>query len=105
VSYQIEQRCVGKAAFEAADGWKVRYRSPREAKQLSAACAEWADAETVSAHIAYRNDVLCTNDRGRNAGVSILDAINRAWLASTYGVRFMTVSDLVLAVPSLRPNA
>jgi hypothetical protein len=98
VFHQIEQRGVGKAAFDAADGWEVKDRSPTEAQQLSAACAEWADAETVSAHIAYHNEVLCTDDRGRNAGVSVLDKSNRAWLTSTYGVRFMTVRELLNAV-------
>ncbi len=98
VSYQIEQRGVGKATFDAMDGWEIRDRSPAEARRLSAACAEWADAEMVSAHIAYRNDILCTNDRARNAGVSILDESRRAWLGSAYGVRFMTVNELWQAI-------
>jgi len=93
--FQVEQRGVGKAAFDAADGWEVRNRNSSEARRLSAACAEWADAETVSAHIAYQNDVLCTDDQGRNAGASVLDQTNRAWLTSTYGVRFMTVRELM----------
>jgi hypothetical protein len=50
VSSQIEQRGVGKAAFDAADGWAVRHRSPKEARQLSVACAEWADGETFPDH-------------------------------------------------------
>ena len=99
--YQIEQRGVGKAAFDAADGWEVKDRSPAEARRLSAACAEWADAETVSAHIAYQNNALCTDDRGRNAGASVLDEPNRAWLASTYGVRFLTVRELATAAAGL----
>jgi hypothetical protein len=95
--YQIEQRGVGKAAFDAADGWEAKERSLAEGRRLTAACAEWADAEMVSAHIAYQNDVLCTDDLGRNAGASVLDETNRAWLASTYGVRFLTVRELVEA--------
>ena len=95
--HAIELRGAGKAAFEAADGWVPRERTPAEARQLSAACAEWADAETVSSHIAYQNDVLCTEDRGRNAGVSVFDESNRAWLATTYLVRFMTLAELTQA--------
>jgi len=98
-------RGVGKAACDAAYGWEVRDRSPNEVRRLSAACAEWADAETVAAHIAYQNDVLCPNDRGRNAGASILDEINQAWPSSTYGVQCLTVGDLARAVGSQRPNA
>jgi hypothetical protein len=95
--YQIELRGVGKAVFDAADGWEIRARTPAEARRLSAACAEWADAETVSAHIAYQHDVLCTDDKGRSAGASVFDETNRAWLMSAYGVRFMTVGELLQA--------
>ena len=94
VFYQIEQRGVGKAVFDAAEGWEIKERSLAEDRRLAAACAEWADAEMVSAHIAYQNDALCTDDRGRNAGASVLDETNRAWLALTFGVRFLTVREL-----------
>ncbi len=96
--YQIEQRGVGKAAFDAEGGWEIRKRDRSAERRLSRACAEWADAETVSAHIAYQHDILCTNDRGRRAGNSIFNDNNRDWLTNTFGVCFMTVEELAATV-------
>jgi hypothetical protein len=76
----IEARGVGKAAFDAAGGWRGSGGVPQGEKRFRKACAEWADAELVAAHIAYRNDILCTNDQAGAAGRSILDPTNRAWL-------------------------
>ena len=98
VSSMIDARGVGNAAFVAADGWTDRARTPAEDKELSRACAEWADGEVVAAHIAYRNDVICTNDHARSAGHSIFDVPNRAWLTASYGVTFMTVDELAARV-------
>jgi hypothetical protein len=41
---QFEARGVGKAAFDAADGWEKRPRTAAEEKRLARACAEWATA-------------------------------------------------------------
>jgi hypothetical protein len=36
--------------------------------------SEWADGDAVAAHIAYGNDIFCTQDQGKSAGgPSILD--------------------------------
>jgi hypothetical protein len=86
-SAHIEARGVGKAAFDAAGGWNAQGGVPHSEKVLAKACAEWADGELVASHIAYRNDILCTNDQARAAGVSIFDSANRAWLAAEFGVR------------------
>ncbi len=96
--WQIEQRGVGKSVFDAEGGWEIRTRDKSAERRLSRACAEWADAETVSAHIAYQHDILCTNDRGRRAGNSIFNDINRDWLTNTFGVRFMTVEELAVTL-------
>ncbi|MDB5411085.1 MAG: hypothetical protein JWL84_5997 [Rhodospirillales bacterium] len=98
VSALIDARGVGKAAFDAADGWNTRTRDAVAAKKLSKACAEWADGELVGAHIAYQNDVLCTNDRARGAGTSIFNATNRSWLTAEFGVRFMTTDELAAKI-------
>jgi hypothetical protein len=98
ISYQIEQRGVGKAAFDAADGWEICNRDAAGEQRLSKACAEWADGETVAAHFAYKNDILCSNDQGRSAGQSIFDPANRAWLGASYQMRFTTVGDLAAMV-------
>jgi hypothetical protein len=97
---QIEGRGVGRGAFAAVGGWEGRPRTQVEDKQLAKACAEWADGELVAAHIAYQNDVLCTDDRARGAGVSVFDAQNRAWLAADFGVVFMTLDGLMAMVAS-----
>ena len=93
-SAAIDQRGVGKGAFDAVDGWTDRPRTPAEQKDLIRACAEWADGELVAAHIAHRNNLLCTNDRARTAGRSIFDAGNRAWLAASFGVECLTLDEL-----------
>ena len=92
---QIEARGVGKAAFDAADGWNAQPDSANGEKMFAKACAEWADGELVASHIAYRNDILCTNDQARAAGTSIFDSANRTWLSAEFGVRFATLEELL----------
>jgi hypothetical protein len=69
-----------------------------EEKEISNAIAEWADGDTVAAHISFQVDYLCTGDRPR-ARSSIFDPTERAWLAATYGVRFVTISELAALLP------
>jgi hypothetical protein len=52
----------------------------QEKSEIVKAGAEWADGDTVAAHIAYRNDFSCTRDKAVSAGKSILDKGNRLWL-------------------------
>jgi hypothetical protein len=57
--------------------------------------AESADGDLVAAHIAFGNDYLCTEDRGRSAASpSIFDAENRAWLKTEYRVEILNVQQL-----------
>jgi len=95
VDAEIVARGFGRAAFEAADGWTAFAKADGNEKRLIKACAEWADGELVAAHIAYGNDLICTNDRGIAAKRSILGAEGRAWLGSAYGVQFRTLSELL----------
>jgi hypothetical protein len=98
-SWLIEQRGVGKAAFDDAEGGREkRVRDAAAEQRLSRACAEWADGETVSAHISYQHDFLCTDDRGRSAGISLFDEGNPRWLSETFGLRFMSTEELAAAV-------
>lgn len=94
----IDARGVGKAAFDAAGGWNLRSVDSADQKKLYRACAEWADGEMVAAHIAYQNDVLCTNDHARGAGNSIFDATNRAWLTAKFDVVFVTTDALLAGI-------
>lgn len=85
---------VGKAAFDAVGGWGTPPVKRATDKAFYKACAEWADGELVAAHIAYRNDVLCTNDQAGATGSSVFDAHNRARLTREFGVQFATTAEL-----------
>jgi hypothetical protein len=93
---RINNRGVGKALFDAVGGWDASTTSSE--KKFNEACAEWADGELVSAHIAYGNDILCTNDRAKNARVSIFNENNRAWASNEFGVVFMTLDELTAEI-------
>jgi hypothetical protein len=97
-SARIDARGVGKAAFDALGGWNLPMTAPNDEKKFHKACAEWADGELVSAHIAYQHDTLCTDDRAKTAKVSILNPANRAWLTAHYGVVFKTIDELTAEI-------
>lgn len=76
-----------------------RARDVHEEGRVSRAVAEWADADTIGAHIGYGIDLFCTGDEGKGAGSpSVLDAANRAWLTATFGVTFVTLSQLAAVI-------
>jgi hypothetical protein len=91
---EICDRGVGKAAFDEIGGWQGFYSGTSSAKKVARACAEWADGELAAAHVAYANDLLCTEDHGIGSGRSVFNAKNRAWLVARFGVRFATLSEL-----------
>lgn len=91
VSARIDARGVGRRAFEAAGGWEGL---AADEKKLIKACAEWADGELAAAHIAYQNDILCTDDFARGTRTSIFNEVNRSWLISEYFITIMTVKAL-----------
>ncbi len=109
VFHAIQQRGVGMSKLhelrERIDrrlgrehwGWSAfeHVADEPETKEVSLACSEWADAELVSAHLAYGNELLCTNDRAHAAKNSIFDRHNREWLQQEYGVRIVDVNELV----------
>ncbi len=64
-------------------------------RQIEKAFAESADGDLVAAHIAFGNDYLCTEDRGRSAGSSsIFNGENRKWLKTEYGVEILNAQQL-----------
>ena len=66
-----------------------------ERRAVEKAFAEWADGDSLAAHVAYGLDIFCTDDKGKSAGSdSVLDVRHRAWLTETYGVCFMTLDEL-----------
>jgi hypothetical protein len=73
--------------------------SPTERKKVGKAINEWVDGETIAAHIGHGNDLFCTEDFGRGAGhQSVLHPEQRAWLMATYGVVFVTLSELAARI-------
>lgn len=91
----IEQRGVGPALLRSLQEKAGGRADAIEEKDFARAVAEWADGDSVAAHVAYNNDLFCTEDQGKSPGdSSIFDANNRQWLAVTYGVEFATVREL-----------
>lgn len=103
IADRIEKLGVGKALFDEIGGWNLQPETEVEEKKFYKACAEWADSETVAAHIAYGNEFLCTNDFGLSGTQSIFSSQNRAWLKAEYDVRFITL-DQLLEVAASRLN-
>jgi hypothetical protein len=110
IDAEIRSRGVGKSVIEAL-GLRLAMRQPgggsffdipdvaltkEEGKEIARAIAEWADGDTVSCHVAYRNDVFCTGDKGGKLGrrISVLNSVNRTWLKDCYGVQFSTIEQL-----------
>lgn len=62
---------------------------------IAKAVAEWADGDSIAAHIAYGNHYFCTRDLAVGSGVnSVFSADNRNWIEVDYGVRFVTPEEL-----------
>jgi hypothetical protein len=76
-----------------------RAKDVHEERAVQRAVAEWADADSIAAHIGYGIDFFCTEDKGNSAGgAAIFDSTNRAWLTSTYGVKFITLTELAAMI-------
>jgi hypothetical protein len=73
-----------------------RAQDESERQKIRKAIAEWADADSIAAHVGYGIDLFCSEDKGKSTGgaPSILDPTNRAWLISAYGITFVTLSEL-----------
>ncbi|ULO24033.1 hypothetical protein [Methylocystis sp. SB2] len=94
VNVEIWKRGVGKQAFDAAGGWQAIEQGMLHQKKFSKAYAEWADGELAAAHVGYRNDILCTDDRAGGTPISVFNELNRSWLTTEYGVRFVKLKQL-----------
>lgn len=78
----------------------LRAQDDAEGRKVQRAIAEWADADSIAAHVGYGIDLFCSEDKGKSTGgePSVLDEPNRAWLTSTYGVKFVTLTELAAMV-------
>jgi hypothetical protein len=75
-----------------------------EEREVARAVAEWSDADSNAAHYGYGNDLFCTQDmaagEASRGDAAILDADNRQWLSSNFGVRFGSLGDLAALLGS-----
>lgn len=105
IAREIEARNAGSfliksigAKFSAdPNNWMegIRQAPDTEEKAISKAFSEWADGDSIAAHIGYGITHYCTRDQGKSAGQnSILAKENRAWLEQTYKVSFLTPDEL-----------
>lgn len=98
----IELRGVGGAVLNAVKQSArqgVRASSAEQESEFARAIAEWADGDSVAAHIAYKNELFCTEDKGNSAGgKSIFDQSHRLWLEETYGTKFATIDELARTI-------
>ena len=113
VLHAIDQRGVGSshlqslgAKFALRDNVQehwfhslIRAKDIHEQREVERAIAEWSDADSIATHIGYGLDLFCTGDAAKSAGApSILDSTNRAWLQATYGITFVTISELATRI-------
>jgi hypothetical protein len=102
VATEIEEKNVGRAQIinlgkKYNSFWfdGIRYAPEEEKKNIAKAVAEWADGDSLAAHIAYKNTYFCTKDNAKSAGpVSVLSPENRRWLKEKYNVQFVTPEEL-----------
>lgn len=90
-------KAIGKKYTSSAGLWLdgIAVAPASEDASIAKAVAEWADADSVAAHVANGNAFFCTNDIAVGAGtVSTFSAPNRQWLEADYGVKFVTPTEL-----------
>jgi len=72
-----------------------RARDNRERKKVRAMINEWADGETIAAHVGHGNHFFCTHDRAGDLGQnSALHPTHRTWLSNEFGIAFVSRSEL-----------
>lgn len=76
--------------------YEAFWRAPEAEKHLvPKAIAEWADGDSIAAHIAHQVDYFCTLDQAIGAGSSsVFSPSNRIALTDKFGVVFVTPEEL-----------
>jgi len=78
----------------------IRKAPENEIMRIAKAVAEWADGDSLAAHIAYKNDYFCTKDMAKSGGQdSIFAQHNRKYLEKLFGVIFVAPEELCLKIP------
>ncbi|MFZ4856739.1 MAG: hypothetical protein ACOYL3_10110 [Desulfuromonadaceae bacterium] len=92
---------IAKKYTEPNEHWTkgLKVAPSSEDKAIAKAIAEWADGDSMAAHIAYGLDYFCTRDFGKSGGSkSILSQANREWLKTTYAVQFTIPEELAVII-------
>ena len=73
----------------------IRSAPDSEKSNIAKAVAEWADGDSVAAHVAYGNTLFCTRDIAKSSGDnSVLSQRNKEWMTEKYNVEFVTPEEL-----------
>jgi len=83
--------------FSKGQHWRFGIKNAPDTEDVNIikAVAEWADGDSVAAHVAYNNTYFCTKDKGKNTASNlILSEANKLWLTSKYNIKFVTPSEL-----------
>ncbi len=90
-------KAIGAVHAKPAEHWSngLANAPSTEDRAIASAVAEWADADMVSAHVAYQNHYICTRDTAKAAGEnSVFSTKNRLWLEKDYDVKFISPEQL-----------
>jgi len=73
--------------------WKI---PEDQINKFSESIAEWADGEAISAHYAFKNNIFCTLDTAKNAGVkSVFAKNNVSNLEKKFGIEILSVDEVL----------
>jgi hypothetical protein len=76
-----------------------RAKDKLERRKVAEAVREWADGDSVAAHYGFGMNLFCSEDFAISGqGFSVLDAQNRHWLHESFGIEFLTLSELAKKV-------
>lgn len=99
LSLQAEEYAIQQIGHKYSScGWfdGIGKASDSEDRNIARAFAEWADGDSVAAHISVGGDYFCTDDTVQKAGTqSVLSEQNVELLHQKYG--FSTISPQALA--------
>jgi hypothetical protein len=67
-----------------------------EIQKVATAVAEWADGDSIAIHLAYGNDIFCTEDNAKGAGQhSVMASKNVECLAKMFDLKKVSPEELV----------
>ena len=103
ISNAIKQKMAGIAQIIEISAPNARQGEPwfygldkSDRMKVSKAFAEWADGDAIATCGGYCIDYFCTEDSGKNAGISsIFSQENKKWLQEEFNIRIINIKELV----------